>query len=165
MSGTPPQLPPAALAGHQAAAQIDRVAVRIISLPNGIRDGNATGTKLSGTVTGLKPDGLVDIRTDKGTVTIALRDRGSLPVEHIDIEIPAGNNPQKASIATDKNPPPPIQKNESNTSDKSDHALQIKQNLSTQSLGSVITNTARNAPPRSYRRLPKPQLRQGKPFA
>ena len=165
MSGTPPQLPPAALAGHQAAAQIDRVAVRIISLPNGIRDGNATGTKLSGTVTGLKPDGLVDVRTDKGTVTIALRDRGSLPVgARIDIEIPAGNNPQKATIATDKNPPPPIQKNESNTSDKSNNALQIKQNLSTQSLGSVITNTARNAPPAQLQAFAEAPIEAGQTF-
>lgn len=165
MSGTPPQLPPAALAGHQAAAHIDRVAVRIINLPNGIRDGNVTGTKLSGTVTGTKPDGSVDVRTDKGTVTIALRDRGSLPVgARIDIEIPAGNNPQKASIAADKSPPPHIQKGEGNTSEKSNSSLQIKQNLSTQSLGSVITNTSRNTAQAQLQAMVEAPIEAGQTF-
>ncbi len=162
MSGAPPQLPPAALAGHQAAAHIDRVAVRLINLPAGIRDGNAAGVRLTGTVAGTRPDGTIDIQTDKGVVTIALRDRGSLPTgTRIDIEIPAGNNPQKASIAADKSPAPAPQRNESSASERPPNQLQIKQNLSTRALESVITNTARAAPPTQLQAVAEAPLEAG----
>jgi hypothetical protein len=98
MASQPPTLPAAALAGASAKARIDQIAVRLIFVPDGTRD-TSQPTKLSGTVTGQNADGSLSIKTDKGDIQILLKDRGSLPQGlKIDIEIPAGRNPQQANI-------------------------------------------------------------------
>lgn len=98
MASQPPALPPAALAGASAKAKTDQIAVRLILIPDGARD-STQPSRLSGTVAGLNADGSLNIRTDKGDVLIQLKDRGSLPQGlKIEIEIPAGRNPQQVNI-------------------------------------------------------------------
>lgn len=107
MASNPPTLPPSALAGVSAQAKIDRVAVRLIFMPDGARN-TSEPTKLSGIVSGQNPDGSLTVKTDKGDVRILLKDRGSLPQGmKIDIEIPAGRNPQQANIRTSEPPSTP----------------------------------------------------------
>ena len=106
MSFQPPTLPPTMIAGASAQAKIDQIIVRVINLPENIR-GGATPTKLSGTVTGQNTDGSLNIKTDRGELRILLNDRGNLPQGlKIEIEIPAGRNPQQASIRTNDAPQP-----------------------------------------------------------
>lgn len=108
MASQPPTLPAAALAGASAKAKIDQIAVRLIFVPDGTRD-TSQPSKLSGIVAGQNADGSLTIKTDKGDIQILLKDRGSLPQGlKIDIEIPAGRNPQQANIkASDPAPPLP----------------------------------------------------------
>lgn len=109
MASQPPTLPTAALAGASAKARIDQIAVRLILVPDGARDASQP-TKLSGTVAGQNPDGSLNIKTDKGDVRILLKDKGSLPQGFkIDIEIPAGRNPQQANIRASEPTPAPVQ--------------------------------------------------------
>lgn len=105
MASQPPTLPTAALAGASAKAKTDQIAVRLILVPNGARD-TSQPTKLSGTVTGQNPDGSLNVKTNKGDVQILLKDRGSLPQGFkIEIEIPAGRNPQQANIRASEQAP------------------------------------------------------------
>lgn len=113
MASQPPTLPAAALAGASAKAKIDQIAVRLIFVPDGTRD-TSQPSKLSGVVAGQNPDSSLTIKTDKGDIQILLKDRGSLPQGlKIDIEIPAGRNPQQANIKasepaqTQPSAPPP----------------------------------------------------------
>jgi len=108
MASQPPTLPAAALAGASAKAKIDQIAVRLVFVLDGTRD-TSQPSKLSGIVAGQNADGSLTIKTDKGDIQILLKDRGSLPQGlKIDIEIPAGRNPQQANIkASDPAPPPP----------------------------------------------------------
>lgn len=107
MASQPPTLPAAALAGASAKAKIDQIAVRLIFVPDGTRDASQP-SKLSGIVAGQNPDGSLTIKTDKGDIQILLKDRGSLPQGlKIDIDIPAGRNPQQANIKASD--PAPIQ--------------------------------------------------------
>ncbi len=106
MASQPPTLPAAALAGASAKARVDQVAVRLIFVPDAARDPSHP-SKLSGTVTGQNPDGSLTIKTDKGDIQILLKDRGSLPQGlQIEIEIPAGRNPQQANIKASETAPP-----------------------------------------------------------
>ncbi len=105
MASQPPIPPPTALAGASAKAKIDQIAVRLILVPDGARNASQP-TKLSGTVAGQTPDGSLNITTDKGDIRILLKDRGSLPQGFkIEIEIPAGRNPQQANIRASESSP------------------------------------------------------------
>lgn len=105
MASQPPTLPPTNIASSQAQAKNDQIAVRIINLPENAK-GATTSTKLTGTVTSQNNDGTLNIKTDKGDLKILLNDRGSLPQGlKIDIEIPAGRNPQQANIKTNVDNP------------------------------------------------------------
>lgn len=103
MANQPPSLPTSALAGASAKANTDQIAVRIITLPDSAR--NAQPTKITGTVEGQNPDGTLKIKTDIGELRILLRDKGNLPNGlKIEIDIPAGNNPQQAIIRQQREP-------------------------------------------------------------
>lgn len=144
-SGNPPSLPPAALAGLQANALTDRVAVRIIDASQDLQK-NESPVKITGTVTKQNKDGSISVETARGLVLLALRDRGSLPIgTRIDIEIPAGHKPQQASISIDRTPSAP-QSPETITLAKTINSLEIKQNLSPKSLDAVL-NDPKNQPP------------------
>lgn len=144
-SGNPPSLPPATLAGLQANALIDRVAVRIIDASQDLQK-NASPVKITGTVTKQNKDGSISVETARGLVLLALRDRGSLPIgTRIDIEIPAGHKPQQASISIDRTPSAP-RSPETITLAKTINSLEIKQNLSPKSLDAVL-NDPKNQPP------------------
>lgn len=98
MSSQSPTLPPSLITGASAQSKIDQIAIRIIHLPESGRDDHQP-SRLSGTVAYQNPDGTLNIKTDKGDLTILLRDKGTLPQGlKIDIEIPAGRNPQNAVI-------------------------------------------------------------------
>ncbi|MEK7801317.1 MAG: hypothetical protein AAB276_02580 [Pseudomonadota bacterium] len=139
-SGNPPSLPPATLAGLQANAMSDRVAVRIIDASQNLQK-NPSPVKIAGTVTEQNKDGSINVQTAKGIVQLALRDRGSLPIgTRIDIEIPAGHKPQQASISIDRMPSA-SQAPETITLTKTINSLEIKQNLSPESLDAVISDS------------------------
>lgn len=135
-----------------AQARIDQIAVRLVNLPEGLRN-NSSPVKISGTVDRQNPDGSVDIKTDKGTVSILLRDRGSLPQgSKIDIEIPAGKSPQQASIrqSDQAHAQQIIQQDkatlaqtlaQSSNSTQPTNQLESKPKLNNDTLGSVITST------------------------
>jgi hypothetical protein len=145
MSSGSPTLPPSALSNAQARARIDQIAVRIINLPDGLRS-NASPVKISGTVSGQNPDGSMTVRTDKGDISILLRDKGALPTgTKIDIDIPAGRNPQQASIkSSDQQSGTPVSDKpnlaQSLYSTLESSPLEIKAKLNTETLGSVITS-------------------------
>jgi hypothetical protein len=93
-----PSVPSHGIAHSAAKAAIQDIAVRILTLPEGLRD-NPQALRLNGTVLGPGENGGIDVRTDRGVITIVLRDAGSLPAgRQIEIDIPAGRIPQAANI-------------------------------------------------------------------
>lgn len=91
-------LPPPFVSRASAMAQIQDVAVKLVNLPEDLQN-NSAPVKLHGTVTGQAPDGSLQLETDRGVVTILLKDRAPLPQGlKLDIEIPAGRLPQNAVI-------------------------------------------------------------------
>lgn len=147
MSSGSTTLPPSALANAQAQARIDQIAVRILNLPDGLQN-NPTPVKVSGTVAGQNQDGSVNIKTDQGEIRILLRDRGSLPQgSKIDIEIPAGRNPQQANIrqsAPEVNTEPPSLARSiasQNQSPSAPNPLTQNIKLNTETLSTVITSS------------------------
>jgi hypothetical protein len=106
MSSNLTGLPPSVLAQLSARNVGQEIAVRLISLPDTLKSADAP-TKIAGTVAGQLPNGSLQVQTERGIVTMLLKDRGSLPQgQQIEIEIPAGRNPQQASIRTAAPPPP-----------------------------------------------------------
>jgi hypothetical protein len=98
MSSNLSGLPPSAIARLNAVADIQAVAVKLIDLPDGLKN-NPSPIKLTGTVMGQNPDGSVQVRTDKGVINLMLKDRQGLPQGlKLDIDIPAGRSPQQGSI-------------------------------------------------------------------
>lgn len=151
MASNPPTLPPSALSNAQANARIDQIAVRIVNLPDGLRN-NASSVKIKGSVEGQNQDGSLSIKTDKGEVRILLKDRGNLPTgTKIDIEIPAGRSPQQANIRpSTENTPPSLAQNVADARQKpasqqtqiqSSNPLENNIKLNSDTLGSVITST------------------------
>lgn len=148
MSSGSTHLPPAALSNAQSKAKIDQIAVRIISLPEGLRN-NSGPVRISGTVTGQNQDGSVTIKTDRGDVSILLRDRGNIPQgKRIEIEIPAGRSPQQASIREsdakpETSPPPSLAQTLTSQNESATAANTLKQNQKpiSDTLGSVIVTT------------------------
>jgi hypothetical protein len=91
-------LPPAALGRLTAQAAVQDIAVRLLSLPDDLSR-NPAPVKLQGIVIGQSPDGSVQVQTDRGTISMMLRDRQGLPQgQRIELEIPAGRSPQQAAI-------------------------------------------------------------------
>jgi hypothetical protein len=91
-------LPPAALGRLTAQAAVQDIAVRLISLPDDLNR-NSTPVKIQGLVIGQNPDGSVQVQTERGMITMMLRDRQGLPQgQRIELEIPAGRSPQQATI-------------------------------------------------------------------
>lgn len=91
-------LPPSALARLNASANSQAIAVRLLNLPDGLKN-NPPPLKLQGTVTGQNPDGSVQLKTDRGVINLMLKDRQPLPQgQRLEIEIPAGRSPQQAQI-------------------------------------------------------------------
>ncbi len=106
-------LPPAAIAAATARARIQDIAVRLIALPDSLRN-NPQALSLSGIVKGQTPEGYVQVETERGIINILLKDRGNLPAgQKIEIEIPAGRSPAQAAIRsqtpTQTSTPPPVQ--------------------------------------------------------
>lgn len=98
MSGNLSGLPPSAIARLKAVADIQAIAVKLIQLPDGLKN-NPSPIKVTGTVMGQSPDGSVQVSTDRGVINLMLKDRQGLPQGlKLDIDIPAGRNPQQASI-------------------------------------------------------------------
>ncbi len=91
-------LPPSFVARASAVAQIQDVAVKLVGLPEGLQN-NSAPVKLQGTVAGQTPDGSLRLETERGPLTILLKDRAALPQGlTLEIEIPAGRAPQTALI-------------------------------------------------------------------
>lgn len=91
-------LPPSFVARASAMAQIQDVAVKLVNLPEGLQN-NSAPVKLQGTVAGQAPDGSLRLETERGPLTIFLKDRAALPQGlTLEIEIPAGRAPQTALI-------------------------------------------------------------------
>jgi hypothetical protein len=91
-------LPPSFVARASAMAQIQDVAVKLVGLPEGLQN-NSAPVKLQGTVAGQAPDGSLRLETERGPLTIFLKDRATLPQGlTLEIEIPAGRAPQTALI-------------------------------------------------------------------
>ena len=91
-------LPPPFVARASAIAQIQDVAVKLVNLPEGLQN-NSAPVKLQGTVAGQAPDGSLRLETERGPLTILLKDRAALPQgATLEIEIPAGRAPQTALI-------------------------------------------------------------------
>lgn len=91
-------LPPPFVSRASAMAQIQDVAVRLVTLPDGLQN-NASPIKLQGTVAGQTPGGSLQIETDQGPILLLLKDRASLPQGlRLEIEIPAGRLPQNAVV-------------------------------------------------------------------
>ncbi len=85
-------------ASAQATAQT--ILVKIVQLPQGLQN-NSSPQTLSGIVTGQNPDGSVKLQTDQGIISLMMRDKTRLPEGmKLDFEIPAGRNPQQATIRT-----------------------------------------------------------------
>lgn len=104
-------LPPAAIAAAAAKAQIQDVVVRLILMPDSLKN-NPQPLILSGTIKGQTLEGYVQVETDRGIINILLKDKGNLPVgQKIEIEIPAGRPPQQAAIRPEQQQatPPPVQ--------------------------------------------------------
>lgn len=100
-------LPPSALAQMSARNVAQEIAVRLISVPDSLKSASAP-TRVTGTVAGQLPDGTLQVQTERGIVTMLLRDRGGLPQgQQIEIEIPAGKNPQQGSVRPAPQQPPP----------------------------------------------------------
>lgn len=98
MSSNLTGLPPSAIARLNAVANIQAISVKLISLPAGLQN-NTSPVKIEGTVAGQNPDGSLQVQTEKGIVNILLKDRSPLPQGmRLEIDIPAGRNPQQASI-------------------------------------------------------------------
>lgn len=140
-----PPIPPSSIITAQSNAKIDAIAVRIINLPDDIR-GAPAPQKISGQVAGQNPDGTLTVHTERGMVQIMLRDRGNLPQGSvIDIDIPAGKNPQSATIRPQIAPP----QNLATTLAQTAHALPPTSTpeslstprLNTSTLGTVLNNT------------------------
>lgn len=153
MSSQPPTLPPSMIAGASAQAKIDQIMVRIINLPENIKGGTTT-TKISGTVSGQNSDGTLNIKTDRGELRILLNNKGNLPQGlKIDIEIPAGRNPQQASIrASDASPtpaPPSLQQTIQQQPNNTPSPIQQKpvQQIEPETLGKIITSSQTRAAP------------------
>ncbi|GEM_PF-1632303 len=97
MSSNAPFLPPLQ-AAQSAKAAIQAVAVRLINTPQPLQN-NQAPVRLSGEVKGQTANGTTLVETKQGLVEIALKDKGSLPSgSRIEIDIPAGRNPQQAHI-------------------------------------------------------------------
>ncbi|OIN87297.1 MAG: hypothetical protein AUJ12_02745 [Alphaproteobacteria bacterium CG1_02_46_17] len=97
MSSNAPFLPPLQ-AAQSAKAAIQAVAVRLINTPQPLQN-NQVPVRLSGEVKGQTANGTTLVETKQGLVEIALKDKGSLPSgSRIEIDIPAGRNPQQAHI-------------------------------------------------------------------
>lgn len=91
-------LPPATMARLTSQAAVQDIAVRVMNLPDNLRS-NPAPVRLQGTVTGQNADGSVQVQTDRGMVSLMLRDRQGLPQgQRIEIDIPAGRPPQQAAI-------------------------------------------------------------------
>jgi hypothetical protein len=151
MSSQPPTLPPSMIAGASAQAKIDQIMVRIINLPENIK-GGTTPTKISGTVSGQNSDGTLNIKTDKGDVRILLNNKGNLPQGlKIDIEIPAGRNPQQASIKSSdmSSPPPTLQQAVQQQPNNTPPPIPQKpaQQIESETLGKIITSSQTRAAP------------------
>lgn len=101
--------PPSATQIHaKAMTAMQDITIRLLKLPD-ILQTNAKPVKLSGTVIGQNPDGSVQLSTDRGLITMMLKDKGSLqPGQKFEIEIPAGRPPQQAALRT-----PPAQTTQS----------------------------------------------------
>lgn len=107
-------LPPSTIARLSARAVVQDIAVRVVSLPPELNRTPAP-LKLQGTVSGQGPDGSVQIETDRGVVSLMLRDRQGLPPgQQVEIDLPAGSPAQQASLRpapprqqTQATPPPP----------------------------------------------------------
>lgn len=100
---THPPIPPSvsAISGASAQAKIDQISVRIIAIPDAMRNRpSGSGTlRVDGVVNGQNPDGSVSVKTDQGVVILALKDKGTLPQGlHITVDIPAGRSAQQAMI-------------------------------------------------------------------
>lgn len=91
-------LPPSSIARLSAQANIQAVAVKLVALPPDLNN-NPVPLKLNGTVEGQNPDGSLRVQTERGIVTMLLRDRQNLPQgQRMEIDIPAGRPPQQAAI-------------------------------------------------------------------
>ena len=91
-------LSPAAIARLNAVADNQAVAVRLLDLPPALKN-NPSPIKIEGTVMGQNPDGSVQVNTNKGVINVMLKDRQNLPQGiRLEIDIPAGRNPQQGSI-------------------------------------------------------------------
>lgn len=98
MSSNLTGLPPSAIARLNAVADIQAVAVKLINVPDGLKN-NPAPIRVAGTVMGQSPDGSVQVNTDKGVVNVMLKDRQPLPQGlRLEIDIPAGRNPQQATV-------------------------------------------------------------------
>lgn len=97
-SGTMPPVPPS-LAAAGARASMQAVAVRLIDVPSGLQN-NSQPVRLRGQVVDSGGAGNVTVATDRGLVTIALKDsRQGLPTGLlIEIDIPAGRAPSLGAI-------------------------------------------------------------------
>ena len=151
MASNPPTLPPSGLSNAQAQARIDQIAVRVVNLPDGLKN-NPSPVKIKGTVERQNQDGSVTVKTEKGDVSILLKDRGNLPAGiKIDIEIPAGRTPQQVNIrasseqiteeATTPSLARVITSQQTQTLAQSSNPLESNQKLNSDTLSSVIAST------------------------
>lgn len=109
---THPPIPPSvsAVSGASAQAKIDQISVRIIAIPDAMRNRpSGSGTlRVDGVVNGQNPDGSVSVKTDQGVVILALKDKGTLPQGlRITVDIPAGRSAQQAMITVTNAPTNP----------------------------------------------------------
>ena len=91
-------LPPSAIAHAASLAVTQDIGVRLINLPESLQS-NSQSLSLKGTVLSQNSDGSLKVETDRGVVTVLLKDRGTLSAgQQIEIEIPAGSPPQTAAL-------------------------------------------------------------------
>lgn len=100
MSSTSGPPPSASQIHAKAMTAMQDITIRLLKLPD-ILQTNAKPVKLTGTVIGQNPDGSVQLSTDRGVITMMMKDKGSLqPGQKFEIEIPAGRPPQQAALRT-----------------------------------------------------------------
>lgn len=92
---------PAQAAAMRTMAQLNAsaIGVRIAALPPDLQN-NPQPLRLNGTVIGQSQDGSVQVQTERGVVSLMLRDGHALkPGQNLQIDIPAGRPPQQANIS------------------------------------------------------------------
>lgn len=105
--GLPPSI---AITRAAIKAAIQDIGVRLIALPDELAN-NPSPIKLDAVVLGTTPDGMTKLQTERGIITMLMKDKASLPQgQKIEIDIPAGRPPAQAAIRSapvEASQPPP----------------------------------------------------------